>query len=93
MTISYSFSFDDSEGLGFSAKEQPKSPTSRAWERFKSGASDVWEWLERRAGEFIKSRAEKWIDSLVWIGLLVLAFKLSWFIGLAALVVYIWRSD
>ena len=87
MTTSYSFSFDDSEGLGFSAEEQPKSQTSSAWERFKSGASDAWEWLKPHAGEFIKRRAEKWIDTLVWLGLLALAYSVSWLFVLAVLVV------
>lgn len=66
MTISYSF--DDSEGLG-----------SRAWEWFKSFASN--------AGKFIRSRLKKWFDILVWIGLLLLVFRVSWLLVPAVLVV------
>ena len=75
MTASYSFSFG----------EQPNSQISRVWEWFKSVASDAWERLEPHAGEFIKRRAEKWIDTLVWLGILVLASKLSWLLALAVL--------
>ena len=57
--------------------EQPKSQ-SRAWEWFKSVASEAWEWLKPYVG--------KWIQVLIGLGILVLASKLSWLFVAAVLV-------